>query len=159
MKKKKAYICSPLFADTPGEIRENMCMAKRYAKEVSQLLSCRATAIHGVLPELLDDNDPAERKLALDFGVMYLATCDLLVVCGERITSGMAVEIEAAEAFGIPIYIYVKGSLYAVIQNNRIDGHLRGIRVQPDNDRPDFLQQMLLYLLLNYMEGIDAGGL
>lgn len=42
MKKKKAYICSPLHADTPEEIKENMFIAKRYAKEVSQLLDCRA---------------------------------------------------------------------------------------------------------------------
>lgn len=117
------------------------------------------TAVHGVLPELLDDHDPAERKLALDFGIMYLATCDLLVVCGERITSGMAIEIEAASALGIPIYIYVKGSLYSVIRNDLRNGYLHGIRIQPDNDYPEFLPQMFLYQLLSYLEGIDLGGI
>jgi hypothetical protein len=111
VKKKKAYICSPLLADTPAGIRENMKKANQYAKEISELLRCKATAVHGILPELLDDNDPAERTLALDFGKKYLATCDMLVVCGNRISSGMAGEIKAALKLGIPIYAYANGSI------------------------------------------------
>jgi hypothetical protein len=76
----KAYICSPLSAKTADGIRENMRMANQYAKEISELMECRAAAVHGILPELLDDNDPVERKLALDFGKKYLATCELLVI-------------------------------------------------------------------------------
>ena len=112
MTKKKAYICSPLSAKTAEGIKENMRMANQYAQEISQLLSCRAAAVHGILPDLLDDNDPVERKLALDFGIKYLATCDMLVICGDRVSSGMTGEIKAAKVLGIPIYQYAKGNLF-----------------------------------------------
>ena len=111
MRKKKAYICSPLSAKTAEGIKENMRMANQYAKEISQLLNCRAAAVHGILPDLLDDNDPIERKLALDFGIKYLATCNMLAICGDRVSSGMTGEINAAKALGIPIYQYAKGNL------------------------------------------------
>ena len=71
--------------------------------KVARLFGCRAVATHAYLPLLLDDNDPAERELALEFGIKLLATCDALIVCGARITSGMAGEIKKAMELGIPI--------------------------------------------------------
>ena len=161
---KKAYICSPLSAKTAEGIKENMRMANRYAQEISQLLSCRAIAVHGILPELLDDNDPAERELALGFGKKYLATCDILVVCGSRVSSGMKGEIEAAEILGIPIYIYVKGRLYTVVKNDAPKGRLHGLRIHQEIQPIAFSPQLLFYLLaagdtFSFMEGIEVHGL
>lgn len=100
---RKLYVCSPLSAPSWLEITENMNKARYYSMTVSQYHGCRAMAPHAWLPLLLDDNDPAERELALDFGLKLLETCDGLVVCGKRITNGMRGEIESAVKLGIPI--------------------------------------------------------
>ena len=68
-KKRKAYICSPLSAPTPGGIRRNMEAARWYMQIVSERLDCRAVAPHAYLPEFLDDQNEQEREMALTFGL------------------------------------------------------------------------------------------
>lgn len=102
---KKVYICSPLFAPTRKGIEENMSKAIEYMEIVSATLNCKAVAPHAFLPLFLDDRDPVERKLGLEFGLRYLATCDALIVCGDRITKGMSDEIAKAIELGIPVFI------------------------------------------------------
>lgn len=104
MRKRKAYICSPLSAVTTEEMRNNMAAARWYMRVVSEKMDCRAVAPHAYLPEFLDDHDEAERNLALNFGLAYLDTCDMLVICGTRITQGMLGEIMHASKRGIPIF-------------------------------------------------------
>jgi hypothetical protein len=102
---KKVYICSPLLAPTRKGIEENMAKALEYMEIVSATLNCKAVAPHAFLPLFLDDRDPVERKLGLEFGLRYLATCDALIVCGDRITEGMSDEIVKAIDLGIPALI------------------------------------------------------
>ena len=103
MEKRKAYICSPLSAPTADEIHRNMEAARRYMRVVTEKLHCRAVAPHAFLPEFMNDQDMRERELALAFGLAYLDTCDMLVICGNRITQGMLGEILHAANRGIPI--------------------------------------------------------
>ena len=70
--KVKAYICSPLSAETDQEIRKNMVYARQCVAEVAKEFGYRAYAPHAYLPELLDDHDPEERALALSFGISVL---------------------------------------------------------------------------------------
>lgn len=103
MKKRKAYICSPLSAPTPDGIRRNMEAARWHMRVVSERLDCRAVAPHAYLPEFLDDHNEQEREMALAFGLAYLDTCDILVICGSRITHGILGEILHAAKRGMPI--------------------------------------------------------
>ena len=64
-----------------------------YALEKMELA---ASAPHAYLPSVLCDSIPAERALALDFGLKLLERCDILLVCGRRITAGMRGEIRRA---------------------------------------------------------------
>lgn len=100
---RKLYVCSPLSAPSWLEVTENMRNARLYAAEVNRKFGCRTMAPHAWLPLLLDDNDPAERALALELGLKLLETCDGLVVCGKTISNGMRGEIEKAMALGISI--------------------------------------------------------
>lgn len=102
---KKVYICSPLLSPTRKGIEENMVKAREYMEIVSTMLNCKAVAPHAFLPRFLDDRDPVERKLGLEFGLRFLSTCDALIVCGDRITKGMSDEIAKAIELGIPVYI------------------------------------------------------
>ena len=108
---KKVYICSPLSAPTRKGIEDNMAKAGEYMEAISAGLNCRAVAPHAFLPAFLDDNDPVERKIGLEFGLRYLCTCDALIVCGDRITGGMSAEIAKAIELGIPVYIFHGGAL------------------------------------------------
>lgn len=102
------YICSPLSAPTRELIRENMEKAGQYAKLVSRHFGCRAIAPHSFLPEYLDDNIPRERKVALEFGLSVLEISKAMIVCGNRISRGMAGEIRRAKELNIPVFLLVE---------------------------------------------------
>lgn len=97
-REKLIYIASP-FA---GEIEANIAFAKkacRYAIRQGHT----PIAVHLLYPQMLDDSDPAERETGLRLGHRVLEVCDELWCCGDRISSGMAREIEEAQKLGIPI--------------------------------------------------------
>lgn len=115
----KFYICSPLHAETEEEIKKNMERAKLYMKEVTGLTGVKSVAPHAFLPEILDDNIPEERKLAIEFGLSLLKQCSGIVVCGDKISPGMAGEIEAAKQLGLPIFYFDSNEGKRVIANGK----------------------------------------
>lgn len=102
------YICSPLSAPTRDDIRKNMMKARHYMELVSRQLGYRAVAPHAYLPELLDDRNPCERELGLQFGISLLGLCDGMIVCGEYISNGMRAEIRMAEEKHLPVYFLLE---------------------------------------------------
>lgn len=104
LKKGMYYICSPLSAPTGEGIRRNMLRARGYMELVTRQFGCRAVAPHAYLPELLDDRNPRERELGLQFGMALLDLCDGIIVCGEEISSGMRKEIRTAREKQLPVY-------------------------------------------------------
>ena len=109
-KKDIVYICSPLSAPTKEGIRQNMEKAAHYARLVSGTFGCRAIAPHSFLPEYLDDNIPEEREAALAFGLSILKLSKAVIVCGNRISSGMRGEIKMAGELDIPAYALVEST-------------------------------------------------
>ena len=105
LKGKRAYICSPLSAKTREERMFNMGLAKAYLDTISQVFHCRTFAYHAYLPLMLDDTIPEERKLALSIGKQLLDFCDVLIICGGRISSGMKGEIRHAYDTGKEAYL------------------------------------------------------
>lgn len=104
--KKKAYICSPLGASTKEQMLQNMKDAKAYMYYVSEKLGCIARAPHAYLPALLCDQIPAERALALEFGLKLLEQSEILLVCGNRISDGMLSEIIHAVRLNMDIMVF-----------------------------------------------------
>jgi len=47
---------------------------------------------------MLDDAEPTEREIGLRLGHRVLEVCDELWLCGGRVSSGMAREIEEAQS-------------------------------------------------------------
>ena len=119
------YICSPLSAPTEQGIRKNMEKAAYYAGLVSGVTGCRAIAPHSFLPEYLDDNIPEEREAALAFGLSILKLSKAVIVCGNRISSGMRGEIKMAGELNIPAYALVESTsgitLAKIMQEEKMD--------------------------------------
>jgi len=103
MEYKIVYVCSPLSADTEEEKQHNMENAKMYSKIVSYLINCKAIAPHSCLPEILDDENPKERLIAMNICKNILEECDAMFVIGDKISKGMQIEIEHAKSKNIPI--------------------------------------------------------
>lgn len=61
-----------------------------------------ARAPHAYLPMLVCDKLPAERSMALRFGLELLVQSDLLLVCGNVLSKGMRGEITHAAKLGMP---------------------------------------------------------
>ena len=114
--KIKAYLCSPLRADSADAIRHNMQKAKAYMLYALEFTGVFAYAPHAYLPIYLHDDNPVHRKLALQFGSYMLAFSNMLYVCGDRITDGMRSEIAYAARLGKPIYVFNK-NIYAAVQD------------------------------------------
>ena len=117
--KRKAYICSPLSAFTEDEVLRNMHIAIAYMYYVIERMGYLAKAPHAYLPILLCDKIPVERAIALKYGLSLLETCELLLVCGKRISDGMRGEIAHAATLRMPIYTFHKDVYYEVIEEVR----------------------------------------
>lgn len=66
-------------------------------------MGMNASAPHAYLPMILCDNIPSDRALALQFGLELLKGSDILLICGNRISSGMRGEIAHAICLKMPM--------------------------------------------------------
>lgn len=89
------YICSPLAGDTVRN-QENARTYCCFAVDAG----CVPIAPHIYFPQFMNDNDRKERDLVLFMDIVLLSKCAELWVFGERITSGMSIEIEKAKRKG-----------------------------------------------------------
>ena len=92
------YIASPY----AGETEDNISRAKGYCRfAVSK--GVIPLAPHLLYPQFMDDDDEDQRILGLRFAIALLCRCDELWVFGEKVSAGMAKEIEKAENRGMRI--------------------------------------------------------
>ncbi len=96
---KLIYVCSPL----RGDVERNVKRAKEYCQLVMQARHI-PIAPHVAYQGILNDDIPAERKMALKIGRKILKKCDEVWVFGHFISEGMRSEIEAAQRLQIPVY-------------------------------------------------------
>ena len=96
--RKLVYIASPL----SGDVETNLDFA-RQACLYAMAQGATPFAPHLLYPQMLDDNDPAQRELGMNMGNQMLALCDELWLCGDVISSGMAKERALAEDLDIPV--------------------------------------------------------
>ena len=95
---KLIFIASPY----AGDIQKNI----EYAKEACRYVLNEGNAFfcpHLIYPQILDDSNPEERKLAINMGKEFLSKCDELWVFGNHISHGMFEEIEFAREKRIPV--------------------------------------------------------
>ena len=97
-KKKIVFICSPFAGDIEGNTRR----AKRYGR-FAVIEKAVPIIPHLMYPQFLEENDPEERQLGIDMGLILLGKCQELWVFGSRISSGMSAEITKAKRWNIPI--------------------------------------------------------
>ena len=96
--KKIVFICSPFAGDIEGNTRR----ARRYGRFA---VTEKAVPVipHLMYPQFLEEDDPEERQLGIDMGLILLSKCHELWVFGNRISSGMSVEVARAKRWNIPI--------------------------------------------------------
>lgn len=95
---KIVFICSPF----GGDINGNTIRARRYGRFA---VTERTVPIipHLMYPQFLEEDNPKERQLGIEMGLILLSKCHELWVFGDRISSGMGVEITQAKILKIPI--------------------------------------------------------
>jgi len=85
---KVIFVCSPF----QGK-RENIEKAKRYCRMLVDM-GYIPIAPHVYFSQFMDDNNPVDRRKALEMNKKLLDFCDELWVFGNEITEGMREEIE-----------------------------------------------------------------
>lgn len=88
----KVYICSPFAGDTETNTA-NALKYCRFALSKGKF----PIAPHCYLPRFMDDSNPAERELAISFGIRMLYECREVWIFGRNISEGMKKEILAAK--------------------------------------------------------------
>ena len=96
--KNLVYICSPY----AGDVEENLRRARQYSR-FAVFQGAIPMTPHLMYPQFLQDAEPAERKIGTECAMTVLALCDEIWVFGDRISKGMAAEIEYAKSACIPI--------------------------------------------------------
>lgn len=89
------YICSPY----SGDVEENIKKAREHCRFVLNS-GYIPIAMHLLLPQFLDDNNPKERDLALFIDLVIMGKCREVWVFGEHISGGMDIEIAKAKKHG-----------------------------------------------------------
>jgi len=93
------YICSPY----AGDIEKNVERARLYSRFAVEE-GCIPLTVHLLYPQFMNDENPAERELALRFGNVLMSKCaQVWVFAGHGISAGMAGEIEHAQNKGYSI--------------------------------------------------------
>ena len=89
------YVAYPYRADTEDECEKNVARAVEYARELSEL------GYVPYVPHLItvslwgwDTRDEKLNREITKCDMEMLSRCDVLAVCGERISAGMRAEIE-----------------------------------------------------------------
>ena len=95
---KLVYVCSPL----RGDIDINIQNAISYSRKVYQA-GCIPITPHAYFTLFLNDNKDEERKAGMGMGLQLLSICHELWVFGNKVSYGMAQEIEIAEQLNIPV--------------------------------------------------------
>ena len=103
---KRAYICSPCSGESTEAVQHNVRAARFYMYYAIMKLNMSARAPHAYLPVLLSDRIPAERALALRFGLCFMETTNEILVCGREISSGMRDEIARAAQLILPVQVF-----------------------------------------------------
>lgn len=92
------YICSPY----SGEVEYNLNRARGYCR-LAVGKGYIPFAPHLLFPQFMDDDDRQQRELGLFFALILLGKCEEVWVFGNRISEGMAREMEAATRRGISV--------------------------------------------------------
>lgn len=106
-KNNLAYICSPYRGNILEKVR-NILYAKHLTKLALQLGYTPITT-HLYLTQVLNDNNPTERRQGLKAGGNILNACDTIII-GARygVSAGMAAEMDAAKEKYTIIVIYAR---------------------------------------------------
>jgi len=92
------FICSPL----AGDVEHNLEQARRCCR-FAVTKGAIPLAPHLLFPQFMDDSDKTQRNLAIFMGLVLLSKCHELWRFGNKISPGMAIELEKAKRLGIPI--------------------------------------------------------
>ena len=94
---------SPFAAETDAELEQNVEYARRAMLDCLQRGESPMVS-HLLYPQVLDEDDPGERQLAIDAGLAWRKVAEMSVVyCDRGISKGMKYGIAAAEEAGIPV--------------------------------------------------------
>ena len=89
--RRKVYVASRYAGDVDANVAAAITYCRRVVDE-----GYIPIASHLLYPQILNDNDPAERELGMLFGLALLRMCDEVWVFGD-VSPGVAQEIEEAK--------------------------------------------------------------
>lgn len=98
MRRTVAYVAHPVGGDVAG----NLARAKRWLRWL--IRNHRDVAfVLSWLPycEVLDDSDPAQRARGMEDGEAVMRRCDVIVLVGGRLSTGMEAELLLAQRIGL----------------------------------------------------------
>ena len=125
--RKRAYVCSPFRADTHEQCEKNLRTARAYMFYANKKMNMNAAAPHAYMPLLLCDEIPAERAIALRFGLEILEQLPeveqvVVPIGGGGLISGVAFAIKQLKPSCkvIGVQAGVVASMYASRQAGKV---------------------------------------
>lgn len=96
------YVCHPL---ANPSVEENVKIARKIVDQIikEQGGEVLPFAPHLYFPQVMNDNEPAERQLGMEYSMYFLRKADEVWVYGDRISEGMKRELEEASGLKLPI--------------------------------------------------------
>ena len=131
---RMCHATCPFRADTREQREKNLRTARAYMFYANKKMNMNAAAPHAYMPLLLCDEIPAERAIALRFGLEILEQSDVMLVCGNRLSNGMRGEIVKAALLRMPITVFDEG-LYLEVQKlvTQNNGDKKSVKLDREN--------------------------
>ena len=101
--RRLVFICSRYAGD-----REKTSERARASWRFAVSEHCIPIAPHLLFPQFMDEDDPAQRRLGIFFGLVLQSKCREVWAFGGRITKGMAVELAKARERGLTIRYFTE---------------------------------------------------
>lgn len=100
---ERVYLCAPLSFKTREKLFQKVCAASEYTKYIKDKMGYFAISVHTYLPAFINDKLLTQREQMRALRMQILEQCDIVMVCGERVSLEMKQDV-----------------LYALKQNKRI---------------------------------------
>ncbi len=110
---KAVFICAPL----GGNVKENLEKVRHYAEYA---LKCGDTPIvPHYFAEILDDNDPEQRKIGISSSKSLIWKCDECWVFGDVLTEGMKIELQFIKPLNVKVRYFTDGNGGTIREKNK----------------------------------------
>ena len=120
--RERVYLCSPLSFKTCEKLFQTVCVASEYTNYIKDQMGYFAISVHTYLPAFVNDKILTKQEQMRELRMQILEQCDIVMVCGERVSLEMKQDVLYALKQNKKIVVFTPEVFKIVMKLVRISG-------------------------------------